>query len=58
MRGKLLPLLTALALAAGATAASAATILYSGAYTSGTSKGIYAWRFNEKTGALAPLGIG
>lgn len=57
MRKGFLPLIGALALVAGAQAASAATILYSGAYTSGTSKGIYAFRFNEKTGALTPLGL-
>lgn len=57
MRRGLLPLLTVLTLAAGMSAASAATILYSGAYTSGTSKGIYAWRFDEKTGAVSPLGL-
>jgi 6-phosphogluconolactonase len=32
-------------------------ILYAGSYTSGTSKGIYAWRFDSDTGALAPLGL-
>lgn len=32
-------------------------ILYAGAYTAGASKGIYAWRFDEKNGALAPLGL-
>lgn len=57
MRKAFLPLIGALVLAAGAQAASAATILYSGAYTSGTSKGIYAFRFNEQSGALTPLGL-
>jgi 6-phosphogluconolactonase len=36
---------------------AAADILYAGSYTSGTSKGIYAWRFSEKTGALSPLDL-
>lgn len=31
--------------------------LYAGSYTSGTSKGIYAWRFDSNTGALSPLGL-
>jgi 6-phosphogluconolactonase len=36
---------------------ASAAILYAGSYTAGTSKGIYAWRFNEKTGAAVPLGL-
>ena len=32
-------------------------ILYAGSYTSGTSKGIYAWRFDTDTGSLHPLGL-
>ena len=31
--------------------------LYAGSYTTGTSKGIYAWGFDSKSGALAPLGL-
>lgn len=31
--------------------------MYAGAYTAGTSKGIYAWRFDSRSGALAPLGL-
>jgi len=31
--------------------------LYAGSYTAGTSKGIYAWRFDSKTGAISPLGL-
>jgi 6-phosphogluconolactonase len=48
-----------LALLLGALLATpaAADILYVGSYTSGTSKGIYAWRFDEKSGALSPLGL-
>jgi 6-phosphogluconolactonase len=38
-------------------APAAADILYAGSYTSGASKGIYAWRFDEKSGALSPLGL-
>ena len=39
--------------------ASAAKIytLYGGSYTDGTSKGIYAWRFDSADGSLAPLGL-
>ena len=32
-------------------------ILYAGSYTSGTSKGIYAWQFDSKDGSLVPLGL-
>jgi hypothetical protein len=32
-------------------------ILYTGSYTSGTSKGIYAWRFNSRDGSLEALGL-
>jgi 6-phosphogluconolactonase len=32
-------------------------LLYAGSYTSGTSKGIYAWRFDSDNGELAPLGL-
>lgn len=48
----------AVALAATATAASAAqTVVYAGSYTAGSSKGIYAWRFDETSGAMTPLGL-
>ena len=30
---------------------------YSGTYTDGTSKGIYAWRFNDADGRMTPLGL-
>jgi 6-phosphogluconolactonase len=41
-----------------ATAASAAEFLvFAGTYTRGTSKGIYSYRFDTKTGALKPLGL-
>ncbi|MDB5455942.1 MAG: lactonase family protein [Caulobacter sp.] len=32
-------------------------ILYAGSYTAGASKGIYAWRFDSKNGALSSLGL-
>jgi 6-phosphogluconolactonase len=31
--------------------------LYAGSYTAGTSKGIYAWRFDSRDGSLIPLGL-
>jgi 6-phosphogluconolactonase len=48
-------LLAALLLPAPALAAH--YIMYVGSYTAGTSKGIYAWRFDSKDGAIAPLGL-
>ena len=47
----------ALALTVAALPARADYFLYAGTYTAGTSKGIYAWRFNENSGALTPLGL-
>ena len=38
-------------------AKAAQFIMYVGAYTAGSSKGIYAWRFDSKDGSLAPLGL-
>jgi len=32
-------------------------ILYAGSYTSGTSRGIYAWRFDSRNGSLEALGL-
>jgi 6-phosphogluconolactonase len=32
-------------------------ILYAGSYTAGTSKGIYAWKFDSRDGSLSPLGL-
>jgi 6-phosphogluconolactonase len=32
-------------------------ILYAGSYTAGTSKGIYAWRFDSSNGALSSIGL-
>lgn len=34
-----------------------AATLYAGSYTSGASKGIYAWRFDDTSGTLTPLGL-
>lgn len=38
-------------------AAAAEYFVYAGSYTAGTSKGIYAWKFDSSTGALAPMGL-
>ncbi len=38
-------------------APAAEAILYVGTYTQESSKGSYAWRFDEATGALKPLGL-
>jgi 6-phosphogluconolactonase len=56
-RRKLAGLLLALNLLAPLPAWTAKSILYAGSYTSGASKGIYAWRFDSKTGRLDPLGL-
>src|ERR1700733_127052 len=32
-------------------------ILYVGSYTAGTSKGIYAWKFDSKDGSVSSLGL-
>ena len=45
------------ALALTTSLARADDFLYAGSYTAGTSKGIYAWRFNPKDGSLKPLGL-
>jgi 6-phosphogluconolactonase len=37
--------------------ALATSLLYAGSYTDGMSKGVYAFRFDEQTGALTPLGL-
>src|SRR3954469_8079636 len=50
------PLLLA-ALLAPAPAFAAKYFMYVGAYTAGTSKGIYAWSFDSKDGKLEPLGL-
>jgi 6-phosphogluconolactonase len=38
-------------------AKAAQFIMYVGSYTAGTSKGIYAWRFNSQDGSISPLGL-
>ena len=38
-------------------AKAAQFIMYVGAYTAGTSKGIYAWTFDSRDGSLGPLGL-
>jgi 6-phosphogluconolactonase len=45
------------ALLAPVPAFAAKYFMYVGAYTSGTSKGIYAWSFDSKSGKLEPLGL-
>ena len=50
-------LLLVLCLAAPLPAWAARSILYAGSYTSGASKGIYAWRFDSQSGKLDPLGL-
>lgn len=53
-----LGLFAAAALAATPIVAQAKSfILYAGSYTAGTSKGIYAWRFDSDTGAMTPIGL-
>lgn len=53
----LLPGLALVATAASGGAAARPFTLYAGSYTAGTSKGIYAWRFDSADGSLAPLGL-
>jgi 6-phosphogluconolactonase len=38
-------------------AMAAKYIMYVGSYTAGTSKGIYAWKFDSKDGSLSSLGL-
>ncbi|HEY4078237.1 MAG TPA: lactonase family protein [Rhizomicrobium sp.] len=57
MMRRLAPALFAAALLAPMPALAAQSILYAGSYTAGTSKGIYAWRFDDRTGAAVPLGL-
>lgn len=38
-------------------ASAADYFFYSGTYTDGSSKGIYAWRFHDADGSMAPLGL-
>lgn len=53
---RLTPLLLAVLLAP-APAFAAKYFMYVGAYTQGTSKGIYAWTFDSKDGSLKSLGL-
>jgi 6-phosphogluconolactonase len=57
MMRKLAPVLFAASLLSPAPALAAHHILYAGSYTAGTSKGIYAWRFDSRTGAATALGL-
>jgi 6-phosphogluconolactonase len=41
----------------GAAPQSAGRLVFVGTYTHATSKGIYAFRFDDRTGALTPLGL-
>lgn len=50
-------LLLAAALLLPLPASAADYLFYSGTYTDGTSKGIYAWRFDDANGAMSPLGL-
>ena len=58
MRNRILPL-AALAVLAYPTQAKDATdfVMYVGTYTGQGSEGIYAYRFNAKTGAVTPMGL-
>lgn len=44
-------------IALGVQARAAQYVMYAGSYTSGSSKGIYAWQFDSDTGALKPIGL-
>lgn len=50
-------LLTAGCLAFPGSVLAETFFLYAGSYTSGTSKGIYAWQFDSQDGSLKPLGL-
>jgi 6-phosphogluconolactonase len=55
---RLAPVLSMLIASCLSLPASAANyFMYVGAYTAGSSKGIYAWTFNSKNGSLKPLGL-
>lgn len=56
-RRRLAALLFVASLGTALPACAEKAILYAGSYTSGTSKGIYAWRFDSKDGRLVPLGL-
>lgn len=50
-------LLSSFASAAQVKAGKTSRVVYVGTYTERGSKGIYAYNFNEKTGAMTPLGL-
>lgn len=50
-------LLLAVLLLAPLPASAADYLFYSGTYTDGSSKGIYAWRFHDTDGSMTPLGL-
>lgn len=54
---RLAALLLAAAILAPSPSWAKGLLLYSGSYTTKESKGIYAWRFDSKSGALSPLGL-
>jgi len=55
---RLAPILLALfAIFPSLPASAAKYFMYVGAYTAGSSKGIYAWSFESKDGSLKPLGL-
>src|ERR1700690_4373797 len=49
--------LGAIAILASGSAAAADYWMYAGTYTSGGSKGIYAWRFQAASGKASPAGL-
>jgi len=54
--GRPIPLLLAMLLVP-VPALAAKYFMYVGSYTAGSSKGIYAWKFDSKDGSLSPLGL-
>lgn len=56
-RGPLLAACLFVALATPLSAWAAKALLYAGSYTSGESKGIYAWRFDSRDGRFTPIGL-
>src|SRR4026207_624540 len=52
-----IPGLFALAAAVEKSAFASERVVYIGTYTGETSKGIYAFRFDDSTGGLTPLGL-
>ena len=52
-----IPGLVAIAAAAATRVVAGERVVYIGTYTGETSRGIYAFRFDDSTGALTPLGV-